>query len=93
MAVTRGSGRPIHQPGGTRPVARRNDIPVGSGAVPWSARLVATRDRPADGTVESQLPARCSLIDSPTSTHPESEMQLTAVSSWGDAAAAADLHG
>jgi hypothetical protein len=69
------------------------DIPVGSGTVPWSARLAAVRYGPVDGPAVTQPPTRCSLIDSPTITHREAEVQLTAVSAWGEPTAAALFHG
>jgi hypothetical protein len=40
-----------------------------------------------------QLPTRCSLIDSPTTTHRETELQLTPASDWGELTAAACFQG
>ncbi len=46
-----------------------------------------------DGGSGIHPPARCSLIDSPTATHREVEIQLTAVSGCADPTTEGDLHG
>jgi hypothetical protein len=50
-------------------------------------------ERPRGWLGGGQAPARCWLIDSPTITHREREVQLTAVKAWGVETVAAFLHG
>ncbi len=60
--------------------ARRMGLPVGSGNRAMVGEASGGPPGPRGWAWAPQPPTRCSLIDSPTATHREAEVQLTPVS-------------